>query len=318
MLQAAVTPAMLAAHFLFAVDPCMPRLPTLMWPLPALLTWALSWVVFVALSRVMPVWLALCLGCLVGTAASLLGHSWWRRCMLALGFPLSLAVVGVVGLPGWAWLVPLALLLLVYPLNAWRDAPVFPTPVGALDGLPPHVPLPDGAQVLDAGCGMGDGLKALRAAYPAAHLKGLEWSWPLRCVSALRCPWAKVRQGDIWAADWGGYDMVYLFQRPESMSRAALKAEGEMRAGSWLVSLDFMVPDVEAVVSLPAAGHQLHVYQLPLWPDAAQAVQQAIETPPPSADELSWHAIYPQRRPPRTKRRAPVPAPKRGLWGLRK
>ena len=77
----------------------MLRLPSLIWPLPALLAWAASWAVFVALGRVLPVWLALCVGCAVGTVASLWGHSWWRRCMIALGFPLSLAVVGAVGLP---------------------------------------------------------------------------------------------------------------------------------------------------------------------------------------------------------------------------
>ena len=36
----------------------------------------------------------------------------------------------------------LALLLAVYPLNAWRDAPLFPTPAGALQGLETIAPLP--------------------------------------------------------------------------------------------------------------------------------------------------------------------------------
>lgn len=296
----------------------MPLSLRLPWPLPALLTWACCWAVFLTLGRMVPLWLALLLACALGTAASLLGPSWWRRSMLALGFPLSLAVVGVVGLPAWAWLVPLALLLLVYPLNAWRDAPVFPTPAGALDELPQHAPLADGARMLDAGCGMGDGLQALRAAYPQAQLEGLEWSWPLRVVSAWRCPWAQVRRGDIWAADWSGYAMVYLFQRPESMSRAALKAEGEMQPGSWLVSLDFAVPDVEAVASFPTAGHQLHVYQLPLWPEAAQAVQQALKEPPLSPEEQAWQAIYPHRQPPRVKHRPAPPPQRRNRWGLRK
>lgn len=296
----------------------MSRFPALIWPLPALLAWAAAWAAFVVLSRVLPAWLALAVGCVLGTAASLLGHSWWRRAMIALGFPLSLAVVGVVGLPAWAWLLPLALLLLVYPLNAWRDAPVFPTPAGALDALPQQAPLADGAVLLDAGCGMGDGLLALRQAYPQAQIEGLEWSWPLRWVSALRCPWAKVRQGDIWAADWGAYDMVYLFQRPESMSRAALKAEGEMRPGSWLVSLDFVVQDVPAHASLPAGSHTVHIYQLPLWPEAAEAVQQALEMPPPSPEAQAWNAIYPHRQPPRVKHRPPPPPPQRNRWGLRK
>ena len=36
-------------------------------------------------------------------------------------------------------------LLLVYPLNAWRDAPIFPTPSGALQGLAAQLALPPGA-----------------------------------------------------------------------------------------------------------------------------------------------------------------------------
>ncbi|MEI6204188.1 MAG: esterase-like activity of phytase family protein [Enhydrobacter sp.] len=100
-------------------------------------------------------------------------------------------------------------------------------------------PLLEGALVLDAGCGLGHALVALRRAYPKAQLHGIEWSWPLRALCALRCPWARVRQGDIWRADWGPYDLVYLFQRPESMPRAVRKARAEMRPGSWLVSLEF-------------------------------------------------------------------------------
>ncbi len=104
----------------------------------------------------------------------------------------------------------------MYPLNAWRDAPVFPTPRHALKALPAQAPLAPAARVLDAGCGLGDGLLALRAAYPQVALDGIEWSWPLRVACALRCPWARVRRADMWKTDWSGYQMVYLFQRPEA------------------------------------------------------------------------------------------------------
>ncbi|GAA6119104.1 class I SAM-dependent methyltransferase [Acidovorax sp. FG27] len=213
------------------------------WPLPALLAWGAAWLAYAGLQRWLPAAVALALACALGTAASLLGQGWWRRGLIAAGFPLSLVLTGTAaGVPAWAWLVPLALLLLVYPLNAWRDAPLFPTPRGALQGLAALAPLPPDAPVLDAGCGLGDGLIALRQAYPQTRLHGLEWSWPLRALCALRCPWARVRRGDIWAADWGGYALVYLFQRPESMERAAAKAGVDMAPGSWLASLEFEVP----------------------------------------------------------------------------
>jgi len=219
--------------------PARLRLP---WPLPALLVWAAAWGLFAVLAQAgVDVLLALGCAAALGALGSVLGPNWWRRFMIALGFPLSLLVSGAVTLPGWVWLLPLGLVLLVYPINAWRDAPIFPTPRGALLGLPQAITLPAGAAVLDAGCGLGDGLRALRRAWPEAALHGLEWSWPLRLLCALRCPWAQVRRGDIWRESWAPYQLVYVFQRPESMARALAKAQAEMAPGSWLVSLEFEV-----------------------------------------------------------------------------
>lgn len=236
------------------------RLP---WPLPALLTWLAAWLAYLLLTPLAGAWAALLAGCAVGTAASLWGGHWWRRWVMALGFPLALAASGAAAVAPWVWLVALALLLLVYPLNAWRDAPLFPTPEGALDGLAALAPLPAGARVLDAGCGLGHGLRALRRAYPEARLAGLERSGMLAALCALRCPWAGVRRGDIWGADWSGYQLVYLFQRPESMRRALIKS-AEMAPGSWLVSLAFPLPDVQALACLEGReGYPLWIYRTP-------------------------------------------------------
>ena len=242
-----------------------PRLP---WPLPALLAWAAAWLLYAGLQRTaVPAALALLLACALGTAASVLGRSWWRRGLIAAGFPLSWLASGASAgaVPAWAWLVPLVLLLLVYPLNAWRDAPLFPTPRQALEALPGAALLAPQARVLDAGCGLGDGLRALRRAYPQARVEGVEWSRTLRLLCALRCPWARVQRGDMWAVDWGQYALVYLFQRPESMARAAAKARADMPPGAWLVSLEFAVPGVRPHAQLPLGGERvLWVYRLPL------------------------------------------------------
>ena len=237
----------------------------LVWPLPAVLAWAGCWVLWVLAQRwglaAVP---AALLAMLLGLLASRLGHTPWRRAMIALGFPLSLALSGSVALPAWVWLLPLLALLLLYPLKAWRDAPLFPTPKEALNGLAEHAELAQGALVLDAGCGLGAGLLGLRRAYPHAQLHGLEWSWPLRALCALRCPWAQVRQGDIWQADWSPYALVYLFQRPESMARAAAKAGAELRPGAWLVSLEFEASSLQAQVCLQTPdGRPLWLYRMP-------------------------------------------------------
>ena len=239
------------------------------WPLPAVLAWLLAWLVFKLLIRQGAVpGLSLGAASALGVALSLWGETWWRRLLIGAGFPLSLAISlassGATGIPAWAWLLPLGLLLLVYPINAWRDAPLFPTPADALQALPQHAPLPVGALILDAGCGAGHGLQALRAAYPQAVLSGLEWSWPLRLVSALRCPWARVRRDDIWIADWSAYDMVYLFQRPESMTRAVIKA-AELRAGAYMVSLDFEATHLRATAQYRTPGGKMvWVYRAPV------------------------------------------------------
>jgi hypothetical protein len=243
-----------------ALLPWRLRLP---WPLPALATWLAAWLLLWALAplaaaRAWPAALPWLAAAAAGALLALLprGASGWRRLFMAGGFPVSAALSGAAALPAWAWLLPMALLLAAYPLRAWRDAPLFPTPIDALDGLAGRLPLPPGARVLDAGCGLGHGLAALRRAWPQARIEGIEWSGALRLAAALRCPWARVRRGDMWADDWHDCAVVYLFQRPESMARAWAKARAELAPGAWLLSLDFAVPGVEPTLALQRPGRQ--------------------------------------------------------------
>lgn len=236
-------------------------MPSLVWPLPALLAWGACWALFVLLSRLAaPLPVALALAAALGLVLALPLATRWRRLFVAAGFPLSLAASGLAaGLPAWAWLLALAALALLYPLNTWRDAPMFPTPHDALRGLATLAPLPAQAHVLDAGCGLGDGLIELRREYPLAQLLGVEWSWPLRLACALRCRFARVTRGDLWASDWSQQDLVYLFQRPESMSRALQKAQRELKPGAWLASLEFELPGLRPTAVLRGPGRK------PVW-----------------------------------------------------
>lgn len=248
------------------------------WPLPALLAWGLAWAVFATLRQLGAVpWLALLMAALIGAVSSLWGNTRWRRILLAAGFPVSMLLTALMqspasetthealNFPAWAWLLPTALLLLLYPARSWRDAPMFPTPRGALSGLKQSLPLPAGtARILEAGCGLGHGLRELHREYPDAQLTGVEWSWPLRWCCAWRAPYAMVQRADMWAASWSEFDLVYLFQRPESLPRAVEKASRELRVGAWMGSLEF-----EATGLLPQAFHQcadgrrLWLYQVP-------------------------------------------------------
>jgi hypothetical protein len=236
------------------------------WPLPALIAWGAAWLVFLGLSTLgVTAWIALLVASALGILLSLSGGTSWRKIFIAAGFPLSLLASGMAAsVPAWAWLLPLGLLALLYPIHTWRDAPLFPTPVGGLKGLAALVPLPPLARIVDAGCGAGDGLRELHREYPDARIEGLEWSWPLSKMCAWRCRFACVRRADIWRADWSAYDMVYMFQRPESMPRAVDKAARELHRGAWLASLEFEATALQPHHVLDCAdGRRVWLYQAP-------------------------------------------------------
>jgi hypothetical protein len=262
--------------------------PRLRWPLPALLAWAAGWGVFVLLGQAgSPSGLAFLAGALVPLLVAWPLAWGWRRAIVAGGFPLSALVLGAASVPAWAWLLPLALLLALYPVQAWRDAPLFPTAPDALDGLAARLALPDAPRLLDAGCGLGHGLEALRRAWPGARIEGLERSAPLALAARLRCPWATVHRGDMWAHPWAGHHLVYLFQRPESMARAWHKARQEMAPGSWLVSLEFEVPGAQPHAALE------HPSGRPVW--AYRVGERAIAAQPQRAEADKRERAAPDR-----------------------
>jgi hypothetical protein len=263
------------------------RVRGLTWPLPAVVVWLAAWgwwAVFVALG------LGSALAGVLATATGVLGSLWgstrWRRVFIALGFPLSwLFSSGWAAVPAWAWLLPLALFVLLYPPASWKDAPLFPTPLDAFDGLRERVPLPPAARILDAGCGLGHALQALDRAYPDADLHGIESSWPLRLGCGVRCPFATVRQGDFWREDWSRYAMVYLFQRPETMPAAARKAAESLHPGAWLASLEFPVIGWTPTHTWSCPdGRALWLYQAPLPapPDTVPPHSMALSDTPPA------------------------------------
>lgn len=240
------------------------------WPLPAVLVWLLCWAVFQLalawqLDWAVSAGVATLLGWLLAAGAPSRSRRWW----VGLGFPVLMLAAWAAQhqwllIPGWVWLLPVAALLLLYPLGAWRDAPLFPTPVGVLDDLPTVAALEPGSAVLDAGCGLGHGLDALRRAYPLARWHGVEKSRLLAWWCQRRCRWAQVHCADMWQHDWSGYALVYVFQRPESMPGVWQKACRELPAGAWLVSLEFVVPDVQAVAQIECEdGKMVWVYTTP-------------------------------------------------------
>lgn len=242
------------------------------WPLAPLVWWVAAWLAASASAAAgAPALAALAVGIAVGALGAWRQHGGWRRAIVFAGYPvlaLGLALAAAWQLSPWWWTLPLLLLLLVYPVRAWRDAPVFSTSPASIAGLSAAVPLQrqDGQApaILDGGCGTGAALRALAAEYPHARLVGIERSALLAALCAITARPARVRCGDFWAEDWSAYDMVYLFQRPETMDRAADKAGRELRPGAWLVSLEFPALGLRPHAQLqPRGGRTVWVYRAP-------------------------------------------------------
>lgn len=68
----------------------------------------------------------------------------------------------------------------------------------------------------------------------------------------------------MWRDDWRGVDMVYLFQRPETMPRAVEKASAELKPGAFLVSLEFVAEDLQPDAVLhDVPGKPVWIYRAP-------------------------------------------------------
>ena len=246
------------------------------WPLPALLAWAAGWLVAGSCRQAgLPAGVDLAAGTGAAWVLAAANTSWWRRAIAGAGFPLSCLLLAGAG-PGVhaaAWLLALVPLALLYPLRAWRDAPFFPTPAAALAGLD-EVVRPAPARVLDAGCGLGHGLAALARLWPGAALHGIEWSAPMAWLARRRLPRAEIVRGDMWARSWAGNDLVYIFQRPESMGRAWAKAQAELADGAWFASLEFPVPEAQTQAVIDAGvGRPVHLYRVRCVAAAARAAR---------------------------------------------
>ena len=251
--------------------------PLFPWPLPALAAWLCAWFSNGGAIRFgAPLWFAFVCACIAAAVWARSVITPWRRTFLLAGFPLSWLMLGLVSVQGpimslW-WLVPLALLLSLYPAHSWSDAPLFPTPANALKGLSGVAPLAPRSPILDAGCGLGAGLRALAAEYPQASLSGWDWSRPLVWMTRWRMRSARIRRADIWKEDWSAFEMVYLFQRPESMARAVSKARSELPSGAYLVSLEFEAPGLSPLAKLETVpGKPLWVYRAPFTSDQASS-----------------------------------------------
>ena len=208
----------------------------------------------------LPVWLTL-----AGLGAALLSRwlglpAWWQVINLAFLPLLWLTLQSEVD-PAW-FLAGFVLLALTSAGAIRTRVPLYLSSPRAAEALAAR--LPEHAQVLDLGCGLGGPLARLSALRPDAKLHGVEAA-PLNwLIARLRLRGrAQIRLGNIWDTDLSGYDVVYAYLSPAPMPRLWQKALGEMRRGSLFVSNTFSVPGVEPDQEVEL--HDLSHARLLIW-----------------------------------------------------
>ncbi|RXZ42766.1 SAM-dependent methyltransferase [Crenobacter cavernae] len=199
--------------------------------------------------------------------------------LLAAGFAFGFALVSRVPSPGrWLHLAfwPLASLALSAGLPPWVYLVALIVTVGlGRNALHERVPfyrsnqrvaerlaelLPQGATLLEAGCGDARLALALSRLRPDLVITGVEnawlaWSWAKwRWLCAGRPANVAIRFGSLWRERWGGYQAIYVFLSPAPMPRVWQQFRQDAAPGALLISNSFTVPGVPADQTLPLGG----------------------------------------------------------------
>jgi hypothetical protein len=202
--------------------------------------------------------------CAAYTSHKLGAPPWWHA--IHLGFmPLAVVASGLPVPPGW-YLGAFLLLLVVYWRVAQSRVPLYLSSEAAAVAVAALLP-GQRCRVMDLGCGNGLLLRRMARLRPDCSFVGIEyaplpwlWAW-LACAGTTNC---LIVRGDYWRHSLADYDLVYAFLSPVPMPRLWAKASAEMKAGAWLVSNTFAVPEREpdAVVEVPDGRKtRLHCYR---------------------------------------------------------
>lgn len=197
----------------------------------------------------------------------LLAMDWPMPALVFMQGGFALFFSRLAGLPGWwqiinaaffplAWLVSAAdidplwflaglVLLLLTSLGTLRTrVPLYLSSQRAVEAVAARTP--QGARVVDLGCGLGGWLAGMGALRPDTRLAGVEMA-PLNWLaSRLRLGGkADIRLGSLWDQNLAEHDVVYAYLSPAPMGRLWEKVRREMKPGSLFISNTFPVPGIE-------------------------------------------------------------------------
>lgn len=171
---------------------------------------------------------------------------WWIAIQLL--FPLTLLMVLTLQVPPWIFLLGFVFLLTLYWSTFRTQVPFYPSRPAVWRAVAALLP-DQGArvvQMVDIGSGMGGLVLSLAAQRPADSFLGVELAplpWFISRVRvAVTNSTARFTRTDYERLNLGDFDVVFAYLSPAAMPALWQKVQREMRAGTLLLSYEFIIP----------------------------------------------------------------------------
>ncbi len=185
--------------------------------------------------------------------------SWWLA--IQLFFPLVLLFALSLQLPPMLFMLGFLALLFLYWTTFRTQVPFYPSGSATWQAVAELLPQELAIRFIDIGSGLGGLTLNLAERRPESEFTGIEIAPLPWLVSVLRVfltrSRARFKRGDYRHLDFAAYDVVFAYLSPVAMPALWEKARAEMRAGTLLLSYEFLIPDVvPTMVIAPLVNHR--------------------------------------------------------------
>lgn len=171
---------------------------------------------------------------------------WWPIQFL---FPLLIIFFVFSELPSYYYLSAFIFFALVYWSTFRTQVPYYPSKASLLPTILDLFPSEKSINFIDVGSGLGGLLIELSRVKKNSCFFGIEIAPLPWIISVLRCKFFRDKVqftfGNYENINFSGYDVVFAYLSPAAMPDLWMKAKSEMRAGSILLSYEFIIPNVK-------------------------------------------------------------------------
>lgn len=130
------------------------------------------------------------------------------------------------------------------------------------------LPVGRSLRVIDIGSGLGGAVLHLSRLRPDSRFIGIELAPLPWLVSQMRARFGRSRgnfvRGDYTQLDFADFDVIFAYLSPAAMTALWQKARAEMRAGTLLLSYEFVVEDEppDRVIYAQEGGPALYIWHM--------------------------------------------------------